>query len=437
MKQAFKAHIEKSFPELLDAPFIIALSGGRDSSVLTHLCHSLGLDFSLAHCNFHLRGLESDQDEQLCRELADSLGLQLTVKSFDVSSNDNIQLRTRKLRYNWFSSLIQESANKFVLTAHHLDDHIETFLMNMQRGSSLDGITGIPWKNDYILRPLLAFNRQQIADYTREHQVPYREDSSNLTDNYLRNRIRHHLTPVLKEVLPNFMDGFKRSQHYLREDLMLREGFLSRFRESVMTNTDSGETLIDLEKAGNYVQYDYLIFLYAKSLGFQRQQIDSILTAESGAKVFSETHTIWKNRNELILSTTAKEENHTTMVNGRGDFNWGSGVLNVSFQEVANPVAHVRAYAFPNTIFLDAEAIQFPMVLRSWREGDKLQPYGMAGSKLVSDIFIDRKLSPLEKKNTPILAEGNQVLWVVGQRSSRLHIVTEGTKKLCRITWKD
>ncbi len=238
MLAAFKTHIETKFPELRSTPFLLACSGGIDSMVLAHLCARCGMDFALAHCNFRLRGADSDGDEKFVEKIANSLNLELYVTQFETIDYVNIhkvsvQIAARQLRYSWFAEIMQKNGIQTLVTAHHADDNLETFLINLSRGTGIEGLIGIPEKTDSISRPLLPFAREDIEAYALAENIEWREDSSNADTNYLRNNIRHQILPQLKALNPNFLGNFRDTQSYLKQTASMAATHIRRSKAAI------------------------------------------------------------------------------------------------------------------------------------------------------------------------------------------------------------
>ena len=264
----FKTHIDKKLAFLKEGKLLIAISGGLDSVILTHLCHKLKLNISLAHCNFNLRGKESDGDEAFVLELAENLDLEVFIEHFSTEEfakqhKLSTQMAARELRYNWFSELAESLEFDYILTAHHADDNLETFLINLTRGTGLSGLTGIPEVNDAIVRPLLPFSREELETYVKANHLKWREDSSNASDAYLRNKLRHHVIPVLKETNPNLLQNFKMTLAHLNDTSDIVEESLRAVAKRAIVDIDEHKLVLDIlpfKKANNPKAYLYEMF---------------------------------------------------------------------------------------------------------------------------------------------------------------------------------
>ncbi len=306
MLSEFKEHLEGNFPKLLHEPFLIACSGGADSVVLAHLCEQLNLNFALAHAHFGLRGVESDQDASFVKDLANKYNKKYFVKHFntEVYATNNkvsIQVAARELRYAWFEEIRQAENFSFCVTAHHADDNLETFLINLSRGTGLRGLIGIPEKTGVLARPLLPFNRAAILEYANDQQLIWREDSSNLEKKYLRNKIRHDLIPVLKSLHPRFMDNFKQSQGFLRGNSEILQKHLEEVRDRCFQE-EEGWVKIRLAPLSSLLPRQAYLHGLLGSYGFKEwSDVEALLNAIPGKQVLSDSHRLIKARDYLIL----------------------------------------------------------------------------------------------------------------------------------------
>ncbi|NNJ88373.1 MAG: tRNA lysidine(34) synthetase TilS, partial [Eudoraea sp.] len=295
MFTAFRDHIEKNFPQLLSKPGIVACSGGVDSVVLAHLCTQTGMQISLAHCNFRLRGSDSEEDELFVKKLAEQLDIPQFITHFDTNEYAaahklSIQMAARELRYQWFAELMDKEELSWVLTAHHLDDSLETFLINLSRGTGIEGLSGIPPDSNGIIRPLLAFSRAEILQYAREQGIKWREDSSNEETKYLRNKIRHELVPVLKELHPTFLENFRKTQVFLSESAQILSDYTAQLKENLFVPYHQGYkiSISSLQELDPLRGYLYELF---KEYGFHSWNVmEALLTAMSGKEIHSKTH---------------------------------------------------------------------------------------------------------------------------------------------------
>ncbi|WP_375238543.1 tRNA lysidine(34) synthetase TilS [Aurantibacter sp.] len=433
MLQEFKVHINNQFSFLNEKKLLVAISGGLDSVVLAYLCKSLKFDFSLAHCNFSLRDKESNTDETFVKQLAKDLDVEIFTKTFPTEKfakkeKLSIQLAARKLRYNWFEEILEREALDYVLTAHHADDNLETLLINLSRGTGIEGLTGIPPLNNNIVRPLLPFSRKIIKAYALEQQINWREDSSNASTKYLRNKLRHDVIPVLKDINPNILQNLNTTISNLNDTKsIVVESLKAVLKRAVISKTE-GETVyrisefkkIDVPKA-----YIHEIF---KVYGFTAfNDIVDLLDAQSGKIITSKTHQLLKDRETLILTKIDTKKEFEIVVNSLETIKTPLGKL--VFEKVSN-VGIVEN----NSIFVDAKMLNFPLTVSSKQEGDYFYPSGMNGKKKISKYFKDIKLSLIAKEKALILRSSNQVVWVINYRLDNRFKVTKSTKKIIKIS---
>lgn len=433
MLKDLKKHIENSLNFLSQGKLLIAISGGIDSVVLTHLCHALKLNIALVHCNFNLRGAESDADEDFVLQLAEDLDLEVFVQRFDTEkyAEDNkrsIQMAARELRYDWFEELSEQLGFDFVLTAHHADDNLETFLINFTRGTGLEGLTGIPEVNDVFVRPLLPFSSHDIAGYAKTHHIKWRDDSSNKSVKYLRNKLRHEVIPILKEINPSLLQSFQSTLNNLNDTATIVEESTNAVLKRAIETIDDNHIafkILEFKKVNNSKAYLYEVF---KDYGFKEwNDVVDLLDAESGKQVFSETHRLIKNRAHLLLSNRNPDESLTISISEND-----SQVLTpfgTLFFDEADAVDKQQT----NIIFIDKDTLQYPLILRKKQEGDVFYPLGMTGKKKLSKYFKDVKLSLLEKEQTWLLCSGDDIVWVINKRADNRFRVTENTKEILRI----
>ncbi len=434
MIQVFKNHIEKQLPFLKDKKLLIAISGGLDSVVLAHLCHGIGLQISLAHCNFNLRDKESDGDETFVIKLAKQLDLEVFKQHFDTESYAkmqklSIQMAARELRYNWFKELSKQLQFDYILTAHHADDNLETLLINLTRGTGLDGLTGIPELNNTIARPLLPFSRETIEDHAVTNGIKWREDSSNASTKYLRNKLRHDVIPLLKDINPQLLKGFENTLHHLKDTAdIVKESVRAVLKRAIIKETETTITynITEFKKLENPKAYLYQVF---KVYGFTAfNDIYNLLEAQSGKQVFSETHRLIKNREYFILTVITDREDNSIMI-FEGDTIVKSNLGTITF-EVVNQVSKPNK----NEIYVDADRLQFPLEIRSHKDGELFYPMGMQGKKKINKFLKDEKLSLLDKEKCLLLYSNNEVVWVINYRADNRFKITEKTNRILKIT---
>lgn len=434
MLQKFKEHININFPFLKDKKLLIAISGGLDSVVLTHLFNQLNnATIALAHCNFKLREKESDLDEHFVVKLSQKTDKQVFTTSFNTKKiaeerKTSTQITARELRYNWFKELVIKHHFDFVLTAHHADDNLETFLINLTRGSGLDGFTGIPAINGNIIRTLLPFSRTEILNYAKENNIDWREDASNASTKYIRNKLRHKVVPVLKEINPSLLESFSQSIENLKEAQTIIADKVEDVSQKIITG-EANKLQINIEQIKELSNPKAYLFQLLKDYNFTAwNDVYDLLEAQSGKQVYSKSHRLLKDRTHLILS---KLENNDVFEEIRIAENLSEikHPIQLTFSEVSELNEQSK-----ETIYVDKNLLNYPLWLRKKQNGDYLYPLGMTGKKKLSKYFKDEKFSLLDKENTWLLCNANNaIIWVVGYRQDRRFSATQSTKKYLKI----
>ena len=433
MEKLFLNHLKKNFPSISVSKLIIAVSGGVDSIVLFHLCLKLKLNFFVAHCNFKLREKESDLDEKFVRDLAIKHNIKFYTKSFNtkkLSNNDNksIQMVARELRYSWFEELSKELNVKHILTAHHLDDSLETFLINLSRGSGIDGLLGIPKVNDTVFRPLLIFKKDEILSYAKENKITWREDSSNKKNEYLRNQIRLEVLPKLKEINPNLLENFSKSIDRLQQSKSIIKDKMDGFISDVSFTRDEN-IYFEINKIKQVSNIDAYLYELLKKYNFtQWDDIRDLLDSQSGKQIISKTHKLLKDREHLILAKNSELENKSLLINK------SSKEVVVSAGKIKVSIAKKISKQDLDVIYLDSAKLDFPLRVRNVLSGDYFYPFGMNGKKKVSKYLKDKKTSVFDKDKVLILETSkNKIIWVIGMRLDDRFSVTDNTKEITKI----
>lgn len=413
----------------------MAVSGGVDSVVLAHLCKNAKINFSIAHCNFNLRGEESDGDEAFLLDLADALDVEVFTESFDTKAyakdtGISIQMAARELRYNWFHQLSAALNFDYILTAHHINDDLETFLINFIRGTGLEGLTGIKSENDKVIRPLMNFSRKEIEAFAHENKIQWREDSSNASSKYLRNKIRHEIIPLMEEINPQLLNSFSQTQSHLKESYDLMEDYIGLLYSEIVSKDVYGYRLkIEvLEKVPNTRAVLYQLL---KTFGFTEwNDVYDLLQAQPGKMVYSATHRLIKDREYLILTETPSENTRKDFLIPEGEEIVMLPLGKLSFESV-DEIGETG----PHIAYVAKDKLVFPLVLRKWQKGDHFHPFGMKGKKKISDLFKDNKLSLPEKEESWLLCSSNQIVWVVNQRADGRFAVTDSSPDILKITY--
>jgi tRNA(Ile)-lysidine synthase len=415
---------------------ILALSGGMDSMVLADLLLQAKANFVLAHCNFHLRGEESDGDDQFVRDYAETNGLTIYVKQFDTvkyakEHGVSIEMAARDLRYAWFEELRQKLGYDYIAVAHHADDQLETFFINLLRGAGIRGLKGMTPVNGHIIRPLLAFSRAEIRQYATEHHLHWREDHTNAETLFLRNKIRHELLPVIDSISKEGRNAILKSiGHLASENELYRVLVDEKLSQMVapLRGADScfgaaSTELASLRDAeGQRLSLtSQLLFEWLRDYGFNTDQVNFIYEAlggQPGKTFFSPTHRLTIERDGLELTPICQQNDIQ---------------LELSYQQIENN-ADFTLDKSPQVAQLDYDKLTFPLQLRTWQAGDRFHPLGMKGSKLLSDFFVDQKMTTRQKEECFVLTTSeNVIVWVVGRRINDRFKVTDKTKIVLKV----
>ena len=434
MLDDFKSHLLSELPFLFKSKIIIATSSGVDSVVLCFLCKRLGLEFSIAHCNFALRGEESDLDAKFSKDFAKSLNVNYYSKTFNTlkykkENSLSTQMAARELRYTWFDAI---SINyDYVLTAHHLDDQLETFFINFSRGSGLDGLCGIPAVSDNLVRPLLGFSKDQILNFAKKNNISWREDSSNNTNDYLRNDIRNNIIPRFKKFNPSLLKGFNNTLSSLKGSKSILNNKINEVYEEIITREDY-QTKYEINKILELDNLDTYLHAFFYKYGFTNLiDIKNILSSQSGKFVVSKSHRLVKDRGYLILDKVSDLSFDPLYIDSKlSDLNVLYGSLNFNLTD---------SLGFSNSnsnVFVDEGCLIYPLRVDSYSSGMEFFPLGMKGKKSVSKFLKDEKISLNNKKRVIVLINGNdEIIWIINHRIDDRYKITESSKKILKISF--
>ena len=400
-------------PLVEDKKIILALSGGIDSMVLADMLLQAKAEFVLAHCNFHLRGEESDGDEKFVRDYAERKGLTLYVKQFDTLNYAeehklSIEMAARELRYAWFEELRQQLNYDYIAVAHHADDQLETFFINLLRGAGIRGLKGMQHVNGHIIRPLLDISREEIRQYAIENGLTWREDHTNAETLYLRNKIRHELLPVIDGISKEGRNAILKSINHLASE---NELYRELLKERLSTANFQRST-------ANF----QLLFEWLRDYGFNEDQVhfihEALKNGQPGTAFFSPTHRVTIERDGLELTSICKNNDIS---------------IEISYQQIAKD-ENYQIDPSPQVAQLDCDKLTFPLQLRKWQAGDRFHPLGMKGSKLLSDFFVDQKMTTCQKEECQVLTTAqDEIVWVVGRRIDDRFKVTDKTKTILKV----
>ncbi len=433
MHKKFESNILKKQLFSKKHSLLLAISGGIDSVVLAHLFKKAGFNFSLAHCNFKLRGKDSEADEAFCKALAKELDVKFYVQAFDVEAyckknKVSVQMAARDLRYDWFNELIKKNKFDHLVTAHHANDVVETIFINLLRGTGIKGLKGIPEKKENIVRPLLNFTKEEINAFAKKEKIGYRTDKSNLESKYERNFLRLEILPKLKKLHPNLEQTFLNNVANFKEEAEIVNEFLTE-KTKQLVSKKGAQVVIDKVKLKKVKHLQTLLHHILEPFGFTLSQINDIRTnlvenGETGKFFFTSSFTLTVDRELILIKQGVSKVSETIRLNTLSELK-NSDLLKLDeikeFKSIEN-----------NELVIEKNKLIFPLTIRQKKTGDKFRPFGMKGFKLISDFLKDQKLNAFEKEKCRLLENGNgDIIWVMGHRSDdRYKIETKKTNLL-------
>ncbi|HOV71654.1 MAG TPA: tRNA lysidine(34) synthetase TilS [Dysgonamonadaceae bacterium] len=409
---------------------IVGFSGGMDSVTLLDVLLSLGYHCVAAHCNFHLRGEESERDAAFVKQWCEHIGVEMVSVDFDTyryatTHKISIEMAARELRYEWFEDMRKQHHANVIAVAHHRDDLVETVLLNLIRGTGIRGLTGISPKNNSIVRPLLCVSRDEIEAYVDERKLPFIFDSSNSDDVFVRNFLRLNIMPLLEKINPSVKNAMYRTARHVGEAKKIYDYYVETQKKAIFVDNQ-----IDIEKLKATLSPAVMLFEILTPLGFNASVIEDIsqrLDSTPGKVFYSDNYRLIKDRSKLILEKIAdkklQQEEYT---------------IDKVSQEITDPIrlkiSFLSGYTTinkdPRFLYADADKLSFPLTLRKWQSGDWFVPFGMRGRKKLSDFFTDRKFSLADKENAWVLSSGENIVWIVGERPDERFKVTESTENV-------
>lgn len=437
----FEKYIEENELFTHNDKLLLAVSGGVDSMVMMSLMAAAGYRFGVAHCNFQLRGAESDEDERLVEREAKRLGVEFYNKRFDTTAEmertgESMEMAARRIRYQWFRELCDEFGYTAIAIAHHSNDSIETFFINMLRGTGLRGLTGITTQVGRVVRPMMFATRKDIHDYAVAHRIPFREDSSNRSTKYLRNKVRIGLVPMLKEINPQFTTIMRRNIARLSQAQDFITSAMGIVKEEALEHNGDIHTLrvanIRPTLPRNYVIYEILNSEY----GFKGDVVDALCHAldseATGRRFYSREWVAVVDRGNVVVAPIAAEDSCECVVEKATARSYiGGSVLYYEYCDID----FIDTYDLgDNVALIDADKLKFPLRVRRWQEGDWFVPFGMSGRKKLSDYLIDKKVSLAEKSRQFVLLSGDDIVWVVGRRLDDRYAITRKTENVLKVT---
>ncbi len=430
-------YVENNGLILSSERILLAVSGGADSMFLLHYFILKKIDFSVAHCNFGLRGEESDEDEDFVKDHCIKNGIDFYSQSFKTEAyaaehGISIQMAARDLRYGYFKALCEKENFQKIATAHHKTDMVETLLLNQIRGTGLKGLEGIQAKNGMLIRPMLSITKSEISDFVREKGIPFREDKSNLSDKYHRNRLRMHVLPQFKWINPDFENAFYENASIVKEANVFMEEMLQDIKRTLL-HENALQTTLSIPTLLKHAGAKFMLYHLLLPYGFNAATTDTIfknLKSESGKQFFSKTHRICLNRDELLIDTIPNLTDLSFNLNANTSrietphHDWYFEILSTLPENLMEK----------NTCCLDYDKISWPLTLRVWKQGDKMKPLGMGGHKKVSDILIDKKISIPEKEKTWVIASDKHLLLISTPLLSEDYKVGAESSKVLRVS---
>jgi tRNA(Ile)-lysidine synthase len=427
-----------------DVRLLLAVSGGLDSMVMLHLLHETGYNISVAHCNFGLRGDESEGDAAFIEETCRALNITFYLHKFDTeqyaSANAvSIQMAARTLRYEWFHKLCAIHGYDSICTAHHANDNTETVLLNLTKGTGLAGLKGIPLRNDNIVRPLLNFTRAQLEVYAKQKNIHWRDDSSNASVDYQRNQIRLQVVPVLKQINGSLEETLSAFSRIMTENAVLVEERIQDLLGGLMETNDQ-QTILHTQTIKEHAALNSILYFFLNKYGFNPEVVHTIADAirgnNSGKQFFSKDFRVINDRERIIITSlhTMQEPPDVMIEAGLTVISLPDGLLRMQIMEVEPDWMFENKD--PQKAFLDASALNFPLRCRRWIKGDYFYPLGLEHRQKLSDYFIDHKVPLSTKEINWILINGEDIVWVIGQRIDHRYRLTEKTEQVLSLEWR-
>lgn len=441
LQDKFRAYIrERGLCSYRDR-ILLAVSGGVDSMVMMSLFVRAGYKVGVAHCNFQLRGAEADEDDVMVEKEASRLGAPYYGIRFDTAAEasangESIEMAARRLRYAWFEQLCNEHGYDKIAIAHHADDSVETFFINLLRGTGLRGLTGISVTNGRLIRPLLFSQRKEIIDFALSQKIPYREDSTNASTKYVRNKFRLGVIPRIRDISPRFVDTMAENVERLTAAQRFIDCCMARIREDVVMRETEDRTVIDIERVDSKLPLDFVIFELMRGFGFNGEVIDGLYRSlaeghGSGKRFFSKDRVAYIDRGRILIQPIPDDECCETEIAVDTDKVCCGGCV-LTFTRL--DVDDVDTLRQPEHMaLLDADKLKYPLVVRRWVEGDSFVPFGMDRHKKISDFLIDCKVPLPDKKRQMVVVSGEDIVWVVGRRIDDRYKVDGSTENILQI----
>ena len=439
MFKEFNIFTEQIIPSPNKPNILLAVSGGMDSMAMLYLFQKSNYNFAVANVNFNLRGDESDTDSLFVKNYCIKNNIEFHQAFFDTNEfadkhKISTQMAARDLRYEWFATLLKENSYSKIAIAHHLDDQVETFFINLLRGTGIAGMHGISINKDDIIRPLMFSTRSKIEDFINKENIPYREDSSNASDKYQRNYIRHHILPEFKTLRSDFSESLNTSIQQLQE---VEDYALFHINKAInnIISENKESILIDLNKLFSNHSPKLILYYCLKDYGFQNTHITEIIdlinNKKVGASIQSSKYEILIDRNNLSLRPkNTLVDKSETIIESLEDADWEDNNISINNNYNGNYKVNDKTVAF-----IDGDKLEFPLKIRNWQKGDSFQPLGMKTKKLLSDFFIDNKIPRIEKEQIKLLCSADNIIWIIGHRIDNRYSITRDTKRIIKLKY--
>lgn len=442
MLRRFVEEVETKSLFTADDIVLLAVSGGMDSVTMCELFHRAGYKFAIAHCNFRLRDEASDGDELFVNKLAEHYNVPVYSATFDTigyaaENKLSIEEAARNLRYDFFDKILLKHNYKYVATAHHRDDAIETFFLNLMRGTGIVGLHGILQKNAKIIRPMLCFGRDEIEDFIRYNNIEYRTDATNATLDYKRNKVRHLLVPLFRQLAPAFDRTMSANMQHIADVELIYKQQVEIKRRLIVQPYKEGFR-ISIQQLSSLIPLRTYLYEFLSPFGFTETVVENVIRAlntSSGKQFFAKNYYLIRDRDYLFVYPCGQEDELQMVMIDENDSSISTPIV-LHIQSFENTSSFKPMFDRYN-VYFDKDKLLFPLRLRRWRNGDKFQPFGMKGKRKISDFFTDQKLSLQDKKNVWLLCNADdEILWVLGLRTDDRFKLTSQTCNILNINWK-
>jgi len=443
MFDKFENFIQKNIRLKKTNSLLLAISGGADSVAMLHLFSKTAYECGIAHCNFHLRGEESDKDGELVEKLAKKYNypfhkIDFDTKKYSSENGTSIEMAARELRYNWFEKIRDENNYDFIATAHHKDDIIETFFINLARGTGIRGLSGIKALSGKLIRPVLFADRVQILNYINENRLEYREDASNNDVKFKRNKLRHDIIPLFAEINPAHKQNMLKTIERLNITQQILNDKIGEIKANVVDEKD-GQLFFSIPKLKQLNNLSFYLFELLNPYGFNGDQVESMVKSIDGIpgkSFYSVTHELIKDRENFILVPKYKKIQHSIQVSDSK----GTVVLYGESKLQIKSISRTKGFKIPqqnDIVALDRDKLNFPLEIRNWQKGDYFYPIGMNRKKKLSDFFIDNKFTKIEKEKTLLLVSNGKIVWLISYRLDNRFKITDKTENILQIFIKN